>query len=234
MSIVFLPGFLCDERVWHHQVKALSREMNTEVLDLRHCLDLEGMIQKVVNASWSQFHLVGFSMGGYVAQVFATKHPERLQSLSIIASSGSKLSETDLKGRQRMESILKNAKYRGISPKEMARYIHPKHLENREITDLIVAMSAENTSEMYLNQMRATLHRHEHFAELEALDFPILIVGAKDDRVVTPEEIQSLVKGIPRAEHHMIAECGHYIPLEKPVELTGLLHDFLTRNQKSG
>lgn len=234
MDVIFLPGFLCDERVWHHQVSALSGEINAQVLDLRHCLDLEDMIQKVVSTPAPQFHLVGFSMGGYVAQVFATRYPEHLQSLSIIASSGSKLSETDLKGRQRMESILKNAKYRGISPKEMARYIHPQHLENHDIVDLIVSMSAENSSEMYLNQMRATLHRHEHFAELEALSFPILIVGANDDRVVTPEEIKSLTEGIPRAEHHMITECGHYIPLEKPDALTTLLRDFLFKNQKSG
>lgn len=234
MDVIFLPGFLCDERVWHHQVKALSGEMNTEVLDLRHCLDLEDMIQKVVNATPSPFHLVGFSMGGYVAQVFAAQYPECLKSLSIIASSGSKLSETDLKGRQRMESILKNAKYRGISPKEMARYLHPQHLDNHEIVDLIVSMSAENSSEMYLNQMRATLHRHEHFAELQGARYPILIVGAKDDRIVTPEEIKSLFNGIPRAEKHMIAECGHYILLEKPDELTALLREFLIRNQKSG
>lgn len=223
MKYVLLPGFLCDERLWVNQVTVLSKQHEAHVVDLRHCKSLDEMIDAVAARPWSQFTLVGFSMGGYVAQAFAARFPERIKSLFLIATNGGSLSDFEITTRSRMESILKNARYKGISEKELRRYIHPDSWSNPQISEVIYAMSAANTSEMYLGQMKATLHRQDFKPALEKLHFPVIIIGGAEDRVVPQEEVQALHQAISRSEMHLLSPCGHYVPLEKPEELTALL-----------
>ena len=227
MKAVFLPGFLCDERVWQNQVAELPTSFQTEVLDFRYCKNLDEMLSKVADIAWDQFHLLGFSMGGYVAQVFAATYPERIQSLCLVATSGTKLTDKEIAGRLRMESVLKVANYKGISPKEMYRYVHPSALDKPEITDLIIDMSATNSSEMYLNQMHATLHRENYTEDLQNADYPISILGGAEDPVASPEELKAFASLVPRAEFQLFESCGHYVPLEKPQELTEAIKDFI-------
>ncbi|MNJ96824.1 4,5:9,10-diseco-3-hydroxy-5,9,17-trioxoandrosta-1(10),2-diene-4-oate hydrolase [compost metagenome] len=223
LPFVFLPGFLCDERLWHFQTTAISSFSSTKVVDLRHCKDLDEMVEAVAQSPWNKFNLVGFSMGGYVAQAFATKFPERIESLFLVATSGGTLSDFEVKSRSRMETILANARYKGISEKELRRYIHPDSWEKPEIKEIIYAMSAANTSEMYLNQMRATLHRQDFKTALQKLSFPLTIVGGQEDRVVTVDEIQSFHQAVPRSRLHLLSPCGHYVPLEMPEALLEIL-----------
>lgn len=227
MNFIFLPGFLCDERVWENQARELATSHATQILDLRLCRNLDEMMAQISREAPRKFHLLGFSMGGYVAQAFAHFHPDRLESLTLVAISAGKLSEKEIASRLKMESVLKVAHYRGLSPKEMPRYIHEKHLQNPEVVDVIIEMSKTNTSEMYLNQMRATLYREDYRNSLQSAKYPIMVVAGAQDRVVPCEELKTFAAGLPRAEFHIIEETGHYIPLEQPLALNKLINTFI-------
>jgi pimeloyl-ACP methyl ester carboxylesterase len=221
---VLLPGFLCDERLWSNQVAALSPHAPVSTVDFRHCKSLDEMVSKIERVTRSEkVNLVGFSMGGYLAQCFTSRFPDRIATLTIIASTGNPLSEFEVRLRTRMESLLSNSRYRGISDKELMRYVHSETLQNKSITDLIQTMSADNTSEMYLNQMRATLHRETYKGFLRALPNPITLIGGVDDQIAPKAELEQFHHEVPHSKLYLFSQCGHYIPLEKPDSLNSII-----------
>lgn len=223
--IVFLPGFLCDERLWTHQLKAFMPLAPCTVVDLRHKTSVQGMVEAIQALPYPHFHLVGFSMGGYIAQAFAVQSPERLRTLVLIGSSGAVLSEKEYTGRKRMKSLLQNVAYAGLSDLELKYYLHPKAYASEEIRETVRAMAASNTSEMYLGQMNATLDRVDFKSQLQLLKVPITMVSGIQDKLAPREQVQAFHQALPHSHLHLLDECGHFVPLEKPSELNRILNE---------
>ena len=224
---IFVPGFLCDRRLWSHQATVLSPEAPARFVDLRHASDLEEMLSIVGGAAHEctsdPVDLIGFSMGGYVSQVFAARFPDRVRSLTLVAATGGPLSAGEIRARETMAALLEKSAYRGISDRELARYLSPAALADASIANVVRAMCADNTSEMYLRQMRATLHRESPVDALNRAHFSITLVAGREDRVVPLVALEKFRSEIPRAKLEIVAESGHYVPLEKPEALNAIL-----------
>ncbi|WP_413560240.1 alpha/beta fold hydrolase [Bdellovibrio sp. HCB209] len=219
--VVCLPGFLCDERLWTYQ-KEVLKSHDTKFLDLRFASNLNQMIADIAQAHTDPFTIIGFSMGAYVAQVFATLYPEKVQQLILIGATGSPLTDVEYKARIQTRNILRKVSYGGLSTKELKHYLHPNALENETIRTLILQMAASNNTEMYLNQMNATLERQDLKMSLNGLRFPVTLIGGAQDQIAPRTKMESFHKAIPRSTLHIIEESGHFIPLEKPEEVSAI------------
>ena len=58
---------------------------------------------------------------------------------------------------------------------------------------------------------------------------PALFVGAADDAIVSPRQIEAMKPQVPDLEIQIIDDCGHWTQQEKPGELNGILIDWLSR-----
>lgn len=94
--IVFVHGYMGAKGDWSHQVREFARDHRVLVFDHRGhgasdgpadesaytvdrlVADTEGLI---ASAGFEDFHLVGHSIGGAVAQEIALRHPARVRSL---------------------------------------------------------------------------------------------------------------------------------------------------------
>ncbi|QDK44416.1 hypothetical protein DOM22_04215 [Bdellovibrio sp. ZAP7] len=221
-AVVCLPGFLCDERLWTYQ-KDLLAEIDCSFADLRKASNLNQMLDTIDKSFPGPMTLLGFSMGGYVAQVFATQFPHRVAELILIGTTGSPLTDVEVKIRIQTRNLLKKVAFGGIASSQLKHYLHPDALENSEIRQLILDMAASNNTEMYLNQMNATLDRRDLKMNLNSLKIPITLIGGVDDQIAPKEKMEAFSRAIPRARLHMIEGAGHFIPLEKPDELNAIL-----------
>lgn len=224
--IVFLPGLLCNTSLWD-QITDLSKQFPTTFIDFRDCQNLEEMVDKIKDIPESSFHLVGFSMGGYIAKVFSTKYPQRVMSLSLIASTVGALSDESRRSRMQMIKLLQHSKYKGMSAKDVSIYVHESSMSKKEVVNTIIEMSQSYTSEMYVNQLLATLDRKDLASEIESLNIPTLIVGGVEDRIVPRHMLTRFHEKLTKSRLEFVESCGHYIPLEHPEELTRILKDFL-------
>ncbi|MCB9763818.1 MAG: alpha/beta hydrolase [Alphaproteobacteria bacterium] len=98
-AVVLLHGATMDHGLWQHQIEPFAQGFQVIALDLpAHGLSrpyadfsLEHAAEEVVRVldrlGVDAAHLVGQSMGGYVAQVLAQDHPARLRSLVAVDSS---------------------------------------------------------------------------------------------------------------------------------------------------
>lgn len=63
----------------------------------------------------------------------------------------------------------------------------------------------------------------------QTITVPALMIGAEDDIVLSPSMTTGMGTYVPDLEKHVIADCGHWTPQEKPEELNRILIDWLTR-----
>jgi pimeloyl-ACP methyl ester carboxylesterase len=220
---VFLPGTLCDERIFREQTSFFKPN---KVLDLRHSESLSNMIELVNQVEDEKFVLVGFSMGGYVAQEFALQYPERVEKLIIIASSSEGYPEKERQIVTSSLEIIKKGPFKGITDKRLREYLHPKSYENAEIKNLIQEMAGPDAKEVYLRQLKATLERRNLTNEIKELKMPAMFVAGADDHIVSAISIERPLSA--KTHFEMIEECGHFVPLEKASELNRLIYNFIS------
>ena len=85
-NVIFLPGFVCDERLFSHQMATLSRDFNTKVIVCKTSNNMQGHIDDVLNQAPDKFILVGHSFGGWIAQWIAIQAPQRVSKLILIGA----------------------------------------------------------------------------------------------------------------------------------------------------
>ena len=56
---------------------------------------------------------------------------------------------------------------------------------------------------------------------------PTLVVGGKDDPIVTPDQIYKLLALLENSRGYVIPHCGHWVMIEYPEEFTRITTGFL-------
>ena len=68
--IVLMPGMMCSQDVFSHQINALEKVFNVIVKEFNEHRDIELGVKDLASTLPNQFHLLGHSMGGIVAMEF--------------------------------------------------------------------------------------------------------------------------------------------------------------------
>ena len=62
MTVLLLPGLLCDRTIWSHQIRAIEKIAEVVVPDLRFVNSITAMAQIALDAAPKRFALAGHSM----------------------------------------------------------------------------------------------------------------------------------------------------------------------------
>ena len=82
--IVLMPGMMCDQDVFSHQINVLENFFNVLVIEFNEHRDIELGVENLASNLPNKFHLLGHSMGGIVAMEFVKQHSERVLSLVLL------------------------------------------------------------------------------------------------------------------------------------------------------
>jgi pimeloyl-ACP methyl ester carboxylesterase len=170
--------------------------------------------------------LVGFSMGGYVALQYALTYPQAIKRLIIIAATGTGLTEQEQRRRHHILRYMKTNPYNGIPTQRLKQFIHPDNI-NSPAADTIRQMDKSLGKETLVAQLQATAQRPSLLSQLHTLKCPVLVVGAHQDKLVQPQEIETLGSHFSCATIKFINQGGHMTPLEAPQQLATMINGFL-------
>ena len=225
----FLPGTMCDQRLWQAVWEKLPSTTPPHFISLAEGNSFEEM-EKLIFASLPEYpvHLVGFSMGGYVALQFALKYPEKLKSLVLMASSARGLKNNELRMRENTLKYLKSVPYNGIAMARIRQLLHPNYVESEAIVQTIKDMDQDLGKEVLISQLTATSKRVSLLDELNKLDLPVLLVGGDHDQIVPQADLTAMYNEFEDARLEIIANCGHMLPLEKPTQIAQLLNEWFS------
>lgn len=229
--LTFLPGTMCDQRIWAPVRQRLEPRFSTDYVPIESEATRAGMLGLIHStaSTGDPLHLVAFSMGGYLALEYALDNPGRVASLVTVASSAFGLTEAEAAERVRALDLLAKHDYRGIPPARINQFVHPSHQHDPAVVDVIRAMDRDLGKPVLMAQLKETSTRTSLAPRLAELDIPVLLIGADSDPFVPFQSIDRMVGLIRNATPIKARDAGHMIPLEQPDWLAARIADFHAR-----
>jgi len=227
--IVFLPGMMCDARLFAPQLDALSRERSVMVAPTCVGERMEEIASNTLSAAPAKFALAGLSLGGIVAMEIYRRAPERVTRLALLDTNP--MAETPERAAAREPQIVKvkAGQLREVMRDEMK----PQYLAHgpyrQEILNLCMDMAEALGPEVFIRQSRALQRRRDQQATLRKIKCPALIMCGEDDKLCTPERHRFMAEMIPYSVFKVVGGAGHLPTLEQPRLTTDLLRDWLTQ-----
>jgi 3-oxoadipate enol-lactonase len=192
--------------------------------------DLVGDALAVLDwAGISDAHVVGFSMGGAIAQHLAIEHPERLRSLTLVSTWPD---VDDVFG----EGVLKFAAAGQAADLETATWIMFEANVSEAFAavdqnfapfrDAALALRVPTT--VVMAQMAAAAN-HNVIDRLASVTAPTLVVHGTQDAVIKAAAGERLAGAIPGARLELWPGLGHHVSWEAPDRLA----DAITKHAKA-
>ncbi|MCS7177741.1 MAG: alpha/beta fold hydrolase [Anaerolineae bacterium] len=170
-------------------------------------------------------HVVGFSLGGVVAQALAAHHPERVRSLILVntfACLRPKGWEEWQRTLTRLGALLVSLT---LQARLEARELFPRP-DQTSLRCIAYHRLCANDPAAYRAAMMAAA-RYDGRQDLRRIRAPTLVVAGLEDTVVPLRAKEELAAGIPGARLITIPRSGHATPTDQPVAFNRILLDFL-------
>lgn len=228
--LTFLPGTMCDQRLWQPVWSALGPRFSKDYVALETAstrTDMLGLIHSAASTG-DPLHLVAFSMGGYLALEYALENPGRVASLVTVGSSAFGLTEAEKAERVRALDLLETHGYRGIPTARVNQFVHPSRRSDPAVVDVIRAMDRDLGKPVLVAQLRETSTRLSLAPRLGELDIPVLLIGADSDPFAPWSAMEAMAALLPNARTRLARNAGHMIPLEQPQWLAAEIAGFHT------
>jgi len=245
-TLVLLHGFAADKTIWLPLAEQLTAHFHVVIPDLpgwgessRNPGASYGVpaqaqrLQAFVEALQLQrFVLVGHSMGGAIAGVYAADHPQGVAALALLDSYGLKADENAF-DREVMagKDPFAYDDRAGFEHALALAFVQPPKVPGR-IEDVFVARNQQNHA--FLEHTLAELRQPADYLSLQhdlgRLTMPVLGLWCREDRIVDPSALDSLRDGLTRAasiSSSLLSGCDHMPMMEKPEATAQVLTGFV-------
>lgn len=168
-------------------------------------------------------HVLGHSIGGWMAAELATMHPGAVERLVLVAPVGLKPDAgeiLDVFFHSPAELLELTVHDPATIPEWGELYGRPPTPEELEIATRNREMTARLTWKPYMFNPRLG-----HF--LPRVTVPALIVWGREDRIVPVVCGEQYRRLLPNATLTVLDRCGHLPPIERPADFARLVLDFL-------
>ena len=244
--VLLIHGVGGDARNWDPIAERLSKRLDVVAMDVRghggsepirgpvDVHDFARDAAQVLDAcAIERCAVVGFSLGGAIAQAVALDFPDRVSRLAVLGTVCGRLPEERARARDRIE-FLKQHGTAGIAEANRTRWFtdvflaaHPDVVEQR------VAQVKACDAESYLRAF--TVFCTEDFVDrLHEIRVPTLIVTGEHDLAATGRMARLMGERIASSEVHVLPGLRHSLLIEATAQVTTLLEDFLLGRSTEG
>ena len=220
--LVFIHGVGLNHNIWEPQIDAFENTvltydilghgktpLNKDNLSFDDFSDQ--LIHLIDELKINKMHLVGFSIGSLIARNFATKHNDRLGSLTLLCSIFNRNQEQQQIVKDRFELAKKN---RTLSKQALKRWFTDDYLEKhpntyKKITSILEGNDIENFLKIY-----GLFVNHKDDEDLNNINTKTLIMTGEGDVGSTPEMSINLSKIINNSKVKIISKGKHLCSIE--------------------
>ena len=240
--VLFIPGGGMDYSCWLPVAELLQEKQRCIMIDNRGVGQTEkppppysvhGMAQDAVNfldhLKIDTCHVVGHSMGGYIAQEMALIVADRCRSLTLIGTGTGPTAITVFLMELRMQ--LAHSLDRRLFLKSVAGMMFsPATFEcRRELVDGFIEGGVKNPHPQPEYAYHGHLDACIAFSSTDrysSIRTPTLVMVGEDDLITQPAQTRELARGLPQASIVTIGDAGHMVLTEQPETLAREMKGF--------
>ena len=240
-AIVFLHGYLESLDIWDEFTKPLDRDYRIIAIDIPghgisevkgevHTMEFIADVLKGVldGVGVKRCFVVGHSMGGYVAEAFASKDPEANEGIVLFHPTPNPDSEEKKNDRKREIELIKADKKELIAkmaaPKGFAETNRRRLRDAVEQQEEQAIMTDDDGIVAILNGL---MQRPDMNDRLRELKIPQLFIFGKHDEFIPAEVAEKLALAHPQAEVAWLENSGHMGFVEEPAAAEEILRAFI-------
>ena len=160
-------------------------------------------------------HLVGYSMGGFIASLVAQRNPHNIASVTLIGYNPEGLSKEEIAKRKQLTSMLKQGNFKPDNDAYLSRFIHPSRLNDDKVAGVVKSMAQDLGKTTLLNHTLATTPRESTVKALAKINAPTTLIAAQQDAIAPAAAIARLKAQLPKANFQVIENAGHMMVLEQ-------------------
>lgn len=240
--LVFLHGYLQAEIVWHPFIDILPKEFGIISIDLpghgqTDCFgnNYFSLFSKAIYEildfhNIAKVHLIGHSMGGYLALNIVKEFSNIVLSLTLLHSTPLPDTAMRIRNRYREIEIIENGKMEFLL---MAPFNHLFAPANREglvaysmqYSKLALSVSAKAMVQSIISMA----DRGDYVAFCENFSLPIQMLVGRFDQMLLLSRVGECQALLPKIEYHILENSGHTCFIEEPATTKILLLNFINR-----
>ncbi len=245
-TVLLLTGLGSNRLGWYGQLEVFGRTYRTIALDYRDVGDSDPMSEPYTLADLAddaaavlstlgvqRAHVVGISMGGFVAQQVALRHPDLVEKLVLVATSAG--GSTHVPPNPEMMALLGQPDLQLEAGERRrrtyARIAAPGYFESHPADWDRVADNARHRpqrQESYFRQLQAGM-TNDVSGQLDHIQAPTLVVHGEVDPLVVAENGRYLAQHIKGARLILYPNTGHIVIVERAEDFNRDVLAFLER-----
>ena len=232
LEVLMLPGFGCDADSMLELEDALKG--NQCIKHVKHILltaenSLDEMVRTIENKyQYSELLLVGFSMGGWVAQAVASKLRSNVKGMILISSWTEAPSQYLQTIKSLHEKIKSGDTLDSFRPLVVEGFID---IQTKDaMADRWVSMANRIGPEMFLRQTKAILEDPNVGQCIPNIECPTLAIAGAADTLLTPDEQFKSLLDPAIFQTVIIESCGHNLIWERPLMVSSFVEQWLHLN----
>ena len=241
--LVMIRGVGSNADHWYEQVPILSKKYQLLVFDNRGiartsdpggsfstkdmAADTVALMEAV---GIKKAHVLGYSMGGMIAQELALAYPAKISGLILVATDcGISLR---IEARPEYSRLFTEMIRLGTNEAKTAAADCLFAKQTFESRPDIIQRYAEvslrfSASRKTLERQWEAITRHDACSRLQNITAPTLVITGSEDVLIPPENARTLAERIPNAQLRLIDGGGHLFVVEQPQQFNEAAFGFL-------
>ena len=248
VPLLLIAGLGSDVSSWLCVLKRLSSRFKVIVFDNCGCgrssashkkysvsKFAEDAIKLLDHLKIERAHVLGHSMGGYIAQELAINYPSRVDKLILVSTASVSSNRNNIL----FKDIYRRLKEEGYSKEWFRRWVFllfsNKLSKDKSFRDMFINNSMEypylQKPEGFKRQIEAiTLFDTRN--KIGAIKAKTLVIEGEHDILITPKESKTLAKRIPNSIFKLLNGAAHCMHIENPKLFTDMVIEFLNSKEE--
>jgi len=187
---------------------------------------LEGLVKFVEEfVEWRKLtgiNVMGNSLGGHLALIYALNRPDHIRRLILTGSSG--LFENSMGG-----SFPKRGDYKYIKERVEYTFYDPK-TATKEYVDEVFETTKSIPKAMRIVAIAKSAQRNNMAQDISRIKIPTLLIWGLNDTITPPMVAHEFQRLIPNSTLRFIDRCCHAPMMEHPEKFNDLLENYLSED----
>ncbi|MDX3894435.1 alpha/beta hydrolase [Pusillimonas sp.] len=179
-------------------------------------------------------HILGHSIGGMIAQEFYHRHPQRVQSL-ILSATSSAFGSTDAAWkeaflRQRTDALQPYERFADAAPTLLDGFMNPA---TPSALRALAGLSASGIDKQRYFDIMRLLVTFDRRADFQRIDVPVLLLAGEHDTQAPPKGMQRLAQSGANARFQELPALRHMANIESPGTFNQAVDAFLAAQHQA-